>query len=1319
MRHLVPHFILERFAAGERHGRFPGAALFVDLSGFTPFTDALLQHRRDGAEVLSDTLARLFRPMIRAVYRAGGFISHFAGDAFLALFPDEEKDAAGDAWRTAVALQRILSENGRPRQWNTRYGAFTFHVKISLGYGGVIWAIAGRDGKFTHYARGPAVAECNEAQRVAQRGEIVAGARFLARLDEPVTAAPAPAPSFFRLAWAEQAEPLATAAPERIPRRPAPKRAALRPFVPDAVLDLSLPGEFRHVCPVFISFEAPAEREQLGAFVAGVIEQADAHGGVFGRLEFGDKGGVMVIWFGAPVSHENDVARAAAFLLNLRETSTLVRTVPWRAGLTYGLVWAGIWGAEERDEYSAFGSVVNLASHIATRAAWGEIWVDETAVPYLEGSHRLVPLTPVLLKSRPRPRRLLRLSHETRPGILFRGAMVGRRAELEAIREAVAPIFQGDFASLVHVSGEAGIGKSRLAYEVQQQVGDRAAWLRCPADDILRQSLNPFRAMLHDALRQSAEQSSARNRAAFRAALADLTGHLAELPDERAPALSAELERTTSLLASLLDLPWPDSIFSGMEPRLRFENTLIALTAFIQAQALCRPLILHVEDAHWLDADSSTLLARLLGALDAYPAALLVTSRPEDDGSLLALPAPADAAQTVITLDALGPAGVRDLCRQVLHGPVAGELVTFLWRKSRGNPFFAEQFILDLLERNLLAWNGEEERYELDPAAAIDLPPNLTVLLVARLDRLDAPVKQVVQTAAILGQRFEAPVLEAMLEAGGRIPGKSVASDGISGKLQDAAQKHIWTMLDDLRYLFKHALLRDAAYQMQPGAHRRAMHRKAAETLERMHAGEGDAFIEEVALHYEKAVELGLAALRPVAQARLQRAGEVAKRRYETEAAVDAFSRALTLTEPEERAVAAEILLAREEVYAWRGQRAAQERDLEQLARMVKGLDGKQRAAVALRRAAFYAYIPDFDRAIPLIEEAVDLAHAVDDDGLQADAYRQLGNVHFRLRAYDEALAAYRQALPLARMGGKSAVVTRTLNGMGMALDEKGNLAAARFCYEEALEIQRQTGDLAGENTTLTNLGWQAFMQEEPGRALTYYKQALEICRQIGHRVSEANGLANVGMLTFLHGDFEKARQNTQAAVRVYRETGNRRGEANALNNLALIACYRQRPEAAEAFAQKSIELAREWDGNGALAEGYLYLGHARRLTDRLAAAQEAYERALDARRKAHEGRLVEPLAGLAHVALIRGDLETALDHVGAILPALTGGDYAGLNEPFWVFEVCYRTLSRAGDGRAGAVLEQAQARLRTQADKIKDEKRREKFLEAFSIAAI
>jgi predicted ATPase len=253
------------------------------------------------------------------------------------------------------------------------------------------------------------------------------------------------------------------------------------------------------------------------------------------------------------------------------------------------------------------------------------------------------------------------------------------------------------------------------------------------------------------------------NLAIFNTTLAQLVARLAALPDGRATLpLITELERTYPLLAALLDLPSPDPLVEQMGPKLYFDNTLLALTVFIQAQALCQPLVLCLEDAHWLDADSLTLLGQLWRTLPGFPVALIFTSRPADDGSLWSLPVPTAVPQTLLNLASLSPAGIYDLCRQLLHWPVADELVAFLWQKSGGNPFFAEQFTLDLLERGLLTWDAAEDRYTLASTSGTSLPPNLTVLLVARLDRLATPVKQVVQTAAILGQRFDVPVLAAM-----------------------------------------------------------------------------------------------------------------------------------------------------------------------------------------------------------------------------------------------------------------------------------------------------------------------------------------------------------------------------------------------------------------------------------------------------------------------------------------------------------------------------------------------------------------------------
>ncbi|NJN55632.1 MAG: AAA family ATPase [Anaerolineae bacterium] len=348
--------------------------------------------------------------------------------------------------------------------------------------------------------------------------------------------------------------------------------------------------------------------------------------------------------------------------------------------------------APARSEYTTFGDAVNTAAHIAMSAAWGEVWLDETAVPALKPLFALQPLGLKPLKRRHIPLYRLLAEAPPSPHAFFEGQMVGRQAELNQLLQAVNPVFHGRFAGLVAVHGEAGMGKSRLLAACRQQLAADGRWLECPADDILRQSLNPFRTMLRLYFHQSAQQSAAQNRAAFFKGLDELQQQLTAVSDPRATAVASELRRTQSLLAALVTF-LPHSLYAQLEPKLRFENSLIALESFVQAQALCHPLLLHLADAHWLDSDSQDFLQRLLRRLDGYAAAIILSSRYGEEGGMMtwgvgAAVLPTAVPQTHIQLTALSAAHLHELCRQLLPQPASDDLVIYLQHKGSGNPLF-------------------------------------------------------------------------------------------------------------------------------------------------------------------------------------------------------------------------------------------------------------------------------------------------------------------------------------------------------------------------------------------------------------------------------------------------------------------------------------------------------------------------------------------------------------------------------------------------------------------------------------------------------
>ncbi|NJN55634.1 MAG: adenylate/guanylate cyclase domain-containing protein [Anaerolineae bacterium] len=240
---LVPHFILQKFAAGETHGRLPAVVFFVDLSGFTPLTAALFQHQHDGAEVLSETLTQIFHPLVEAIYAWGGFISYFSGDAVTAVFPisTNAQEAASAAWQTAVAVQHHLSPGGQPRLFATRYGEFAIGAKAGLAAGELTWGIPGQENSYTYYFRGEAI---DQAIAVAAKDGTV-------ELH----------PSLLALAgWGTAVPEITTTTPLRSPSVPHSLAAPishdmLRPFTAEAILEMPLQADFRTIAPCFSPFK--------------------------------------------------------------------------------------------------------------------------------------------------------------------------------------------------------------------------------------------------------------------------------------------------------------------------------------------------------------------------------------------------------------------------------------------------------------------------------------------------------------------------------------------------------------------------------------------------------------------------------------------------------------------------------------------------------------------------------------------------------------------------------------------------------------------------------------------------------------------------------------------------------------------------------------------------------------------------------------------------------------------------------------------------------------------------------------------------------
>lgn len=1250
MHRLVPEFILDRYAADEAAGSFDACALFVDISGFTPITDAIMGHGQHGAEVLANIIRDVFDPLIQSVFEQGGFVTNLAGDAFTAVFQvDSGSPVSGSpvefhrALAAAEQMQKVLAGSAQQR---TPYGTFTLSAKVGLAFGAVAWGIVSSKDmrRAAYYFQGPAIDGCSHAQKLAASGEIVVDAAVFDTLGSMV--AVKPIEDHFQIMAIHASPP----SPKPI-SLPGPEPDILSRFFPPEVTREGLSGEFRQVASMFVSLPTVRTVEQLQMFMQIIFDLQDRYGGLLNRLDFGDKGANLLLFWGTPVAHENDVTRALNFVLDLQGRTV----VPVNAGITYGIAHCGHSGGALAGEFTCHGRGITLAARFMEASPRGEVWVDEHVAARAEQHFAVEPEEAMAFKGFAQEQKVyvvLERKEETEP--FYESQIVGRQAEMEKLVNFVQPIWQGQYPGVMMISGDPGIGKSRLAHaffsHLESDADRELSVFVCQSDEILRESLNPFRYWLRRYFGQSEQRSDSRNKRSFNRKLDRL---IASVHDE---TLTAELDRTRSFLGALVNLSWPDSLYEQLDAQGRYENSFSGLLTLLQAESLRRPVILFLEDAQWLDGDSRAFLSQLtrdLTQVQAYPIAVLATARLEGDRT----PLNSDIAYREINLDQMSPADQAELAATRLGSPIGPDLSALLVERAEGNPFFTEQILRYLQEQMMLRLTGGVWHLQAEKETA--LPADVRAVLVARLDRLSESVRDVVQTASILGREFEIHLLARMLHD----------DPAVQEKVKQAEEMSIWSALNEIRYLFKHALLRDAAYRMQIRSRRQALHRLAAEALESLYEDDLSPHYGELAYHAERA------GLTDKARWYLELAGDTAKDAYQNSLALDYFARLLKLTPDEDLESRFRILLAQETLFGRLGGTRNQLQVLDEMTELAERLnDAGKLLKVLLGKAWYYWWTADYAASQEASERATDLAEETEQHELAGEANWVSMWIRLRQGFVAEAQQFAEKAVSNARQANNHRLEAGALAGLGLISMSEGDYFTARQHAEEALASRRRIGNLSEEGSALGNLGVTLVALGDYDAARSRFQRALAIARKIGSKGHIASGLINLSWVAQIQGEWETAIEYGEEGIAITRGSNLPESEAEAL----------------------------------------LWLGHARTGLGQVEEAFAAYMASLDLRRELAQDYLaMGVLAGMARAAVAQDDLDSAANYVAEITSYLdAGGSLDGTWEPLRIYLTCYQVLQLHEDSRAGEILEVAYRELQKRAAKIPDADVRRTFLE-------
>ncbi|HMS00459.1 MAG TPA: tetratricopeptide repeat protein [Anaerolineales bacterium] len=1287
MHRVVPQIIIDNYRAGRYAGKFSAVGLFLDLSGFSSMTDTLMQHGQHGAEVLAGLMHGVFDPLVESIFEYGGKVVGFAGDGIMALFPLDDippKDVALRALAAASEVQSHLFENP-VRQ--TPYGNFQFSVKVGLAVGDVAWGILRSidEESATYYFRGTAVDESAKAEQQASAGEILFTDSMLRLLSDSVQTQPVG--SFHRCGGFRHGKP--SPSPTNFP---SVDLDISKVFFPEEIVSQDVRGEFRQVVNLFMRFPE-LEGDELEQFFRVVFELRQKFGGLLNRLDFGDKGCNMLMLWGAPMAYENDIGRVLNFILELKSRVKF----PITAGITYYIAHAGYLGSSMSEDYTCYGWGVNLAARFMMSASTGHIWVDDRIARRVSAWFEIEFLGVQKFKGFSSEQKVHVLkSRRVEAESIYQGEMVGRGEELSRCLTFAEPLWKWQFPGALLLLGDPGMGKGRLLHEFRTMMmheNPNIQWGVLQADQILRQSFNPIRYWLLRYFDIAAAESLEKRIENFETRMQRV---IAMTPDQD---LALELDRLRSMLAALVDLYWEGSLYETLDAKSRYNSTLAALIYLIEAESLIQPLVLVLEDAHYIDEDTLQFLPRLKRALqtgkDPYPVALVVTSRLQGN------PFTADEAlaDVSITLGRLSEEAVARQLDILLGGPSAAGLTKVVLDRSEGNPFFIEQIVRYLQEESLIETRGDGWALS-NRVRDLFLPGDIRAMLVARLDQLDMNVKEIVQTAAILGRVFSLPVLTEM----------SGNTSLVEENVREAEQHAVWKFAGENKYIFSHGLLRDAAYTMQMRAHRQELHRLAVNALEKNYGAEVQFHYAELAHHAE------LGELKDKALHFYALAGKASADAYQNNQAIEYFTRAFSFTAFDDYETQFRLLQERVNLYGRIGNRSLQVKDLELLEKIAVQLrDDRQQASVWRLYAHYYFTIGDYQNTLQTSERVIEMSMRLEDPEIALGIYLVRAQASFRLGRVEEAIARQREGLELARALKNRVEEGRSLTALGLIMLESRQPAQAVEYMENAVEIAREVGDRVLESRALGNLAnAAAYVLRDYIAARDYYNQAQRLAVELGDRFGEGVEKANIGWVNMLLGDYETARAELEGALSIAREVDHSYQEIYTLLNLSAVNEAQGNVEGSEQYAAQAMTLSLAKGDKSGEAWSYYYLGNALLGGGQLDEARSAFAQAVEMRTEQNQPSLAkESLAGLIRVALANHDHALAVQYANEVMEYLAnGGTLDGAEEPLRIYLACFNALDTQHDPRCDDILAVARDLLHAQTARISVVSSRRRFID-------
>ncbi len=1122
---------------GKKIESVKGSLMIMDISGFTELSERMCNFGKEGTEELTKILNNYFSSMLKVIKKYQGIPLKFGGDSILVGFYGDKEISKELSSSCAISL---MNEIEKFKSIDTIVGKAGITMKIVIETGEWKECILGDNRRAVLFLSGDLIKRIAQYEEKANPNEVWINGRIEKKTDLPQT-------TENKLLFINETQ-------EGI------DKDSIFKFIPEGVIEFiksGISGEHRVVTTLFVNLygydEEHPEINYINKVFVNIIDIIEKYKGSINKIDINNIGSKIMITFGAPFSHEKSTEFA---LLSAMEIKNIESPFKIKIGVSTGYVYAGIVGSEYQKEYTVIGDCVNIAARIMSKSPVNQILIDESTKRIVQDLFEFEVIEPINVKGKTKPLKVYLPKKEIQRKF-YRFSCVGRDKEIEKILNMTQ---KGN--SIIFIKGEPGIGKTRLIDEIRTRLDDNFKILIGNANE-LKSAYSPFTNLIVNESGITPEEDLQQKKK-------KLEEHITSLKNE-------ELIKRIPLMASmLLNIKYPDSIYEKVEPKLKIENLKDALRYYIESQKQ-KKIVLILDDTHLLtgeDIEIINYLTRVLLKLSKRKEdiSFIFTGRtsPSLDSEIL-IP---DGIQYVnIQLEPLNKTNTDKLITEILKNKkIPYDVLEMLLKRTEGNPFYIEQYLLNIIEKGFLK-EMETEWIKTELFKEEELPENIWAAIMSRVDRLENVSKECLVIGSVIGLEFSGKIISSILNRDVQEPLKVTVREGLT----------YVRMRKEIEYIFRHALIKDVIYDSILIERKRFLHNAVGETIEKLNKDNIHGFYGILAYHYNNACDW------EKAYEYSYRAGDYSKQNYKNEDAIKFYRDAISISVQKLcKKPGINIYVSIGEIYEILGKYDEAIEIYDEMYNYDR--NDKLNIIKSFRmKANILQNQSKYDEALQLLNEASKIYSEIPESmeakieygnifGLLSWIYRIRCDYKYSLEIANKTLneiLEYSQKNNISNKELKK-VIGNLYNNIGMTYSIQGDYQKAIEFYEKALETSKELGDKRDTGAAYNNLGNIYANRGEYEKAIECYMKKLKISEEIGDKKGIGTAYNNIGLVKSDLGKYSEAIECYNQKLKISEELNDKRGKGMAYGNLGIVYANLGEYDKAIEFYEKILNISEE-----------------------------------------------------------------------------------------------------------------------------------------------